>query len=593
MGEKQLKPILAPVHQGARNGFRPPTRLRSWEWMARNVKVMNSERSGKYDPEQTPWWKAPLEAAADFETREIVCLAPTGSGKSAMFEALISFVVCEDPGPLLYASQTDADAKFWGETRLIPALKQCQPMKGLWPEDRHQSRKLEIIFPHMPVVLGGANMSNFQEKSARWLIGDEVWKWGKGLIREFMARHHNRWNRKVLLSSQGGETGENNENEFYLEWLKTPMADFSWRCECGCQQAFSFDSVRFDRIDRDGTIDEEATANTARMECVQCRKQYADTPQNRRMLSDSNMGNGSMGYLAKNPRALDGYAGFHVDGLAIWWIPWAEHVREFLEADRVRKAGVFEKLKQWRQKRLAEFWSESMADVKIEMPRGTFTKADHEDGKPIDGEIDRYMTVDMGGDHFWAIVTAWKRGGGCRMLWEGYVQGTGGEETGLRDLGDRFGVARQKVFLDVGFEWDRAVGLCAKHGWTGVRGEGNKRGFEHAAPGGRRIQKLFSPIKRATTSGGTIRYIFLATNPIKDIAHRILTGKGAPLELPADLSKAFQNHCLAERRETVTAAKTGQEESIWVTRHRANHLWDCWVYSVGAALIFGVFGDSD
>jgi MoxR-like ATPase len=83
-----------PVIEGACLGWRPPTKLTPWEWAAANVKIQNSERSGKFDPEQTPWWKGPMECAADFETRNIVVLAPTGSGKSTMVEYYCA-VVCQ------------------------------------------------------------------------------------------------------------------------------------------------------------------------------------------------------------------------------------------------------------------------------------------------------------------------------------------------------------------------------------------------------------------------------------------------------------------------------------------------------------------
>jgi phage terminase large subunit GpA-like protein len=185
------------VSESFSTAWRPSTSKQPWEWAANNVKISNSERGTFFDPEQTPWWKAPMECAGDSSTRQVVVIAPTGSGKSTMAEALIPYIVAENPGSILYASQTDEDAKFWAETRLKPAMKSCKELNDLWPEDRHKSRKLEIIFPHLAMILGGANLSNFQEKSVRWLYGDEVWNWKAGLVREFMARHHNRWNRQT------------------------------------------------------------------------------------------------------------------------------------------------------------------------------------------------------------------------------------------------------------------------------------------------------------------------------------------------------------------------------------------------------------
>lgn len=583
-------PRIDPVLTGARLGWRPPTTLTPWQWGEKNIVLQNSSRSSKFSASETPWLMAPLECAGDPEIFEVVVVAPTGSGKSTMAEVLVPYVVCEDPGNLLYASQTDADASYWAETRLVPTLKQCAQMDGLWSNDKNKTRKLEVILPHMAMVLGGANISNFQEKSSRWLYGDEVWKWGAGLIREFLARHHNRWNRKIYLVSQAGYV----ETEFYDEWKKTDMAEYSWKCDaCKVAQIYSWDSLRYDRIEReDGTLDEQSTSETARMECVHCRAQYPDTARSRRALAMSNIGNGHKGYIPQeNSGALTGYRGFHVDSLAVFDVPWSQEVLGFLEAQRMLKQGVTDKLRQWRQKRRAQFWSDEMADTKIALTRSsTFSKLDCEDGNPIDGEAVRFMTADVGGDHFWIVVQAWRQGGSSRVLYEGFVPSDGGNEEELCRMRARYNVPPGQVLIDIGFEQDRIFDLCAKHGWTGVKGEGNKRSFQHRRQDGKMVEKLFSTTQRARSkSGPIVRYVFLATNPIKDIAHRILTGEGAAIELPSDLSKTFENHTQAERREIIKAPKTGQESSVWVTKNRKNHLWDCFVYQIGAALIFDIF----
>jgi phage terminase large subunit GpA-like protein len=581
----------AEILRGNCMGWRPPTDLKPWEWAANYVRISNSERSSKFDPSQTPWWKAPLECAGDYDTREIVVVAPTGSGKSTMAEALVPYVVSEDPGPMLYASQTDEDAKFWAETRLKPALKSCPQLAGLWPEDRHKSRKLEIIFPHMPLIMGGANLSNFQEKSVRWLYGDEVWAWKPGLVREFLARHHNRWNRKVFLVSQGGII----DGEFDLEWKKTDKGEFSWKCSCSEAQPYDFGQLKYDTITReDGTIDEQATAETCRMECRGCGKAHADEINTRRALTDSNMANGGNGYIFTNPEALDHMRGFHIDSLAIWWIPWKQEVLEFIEANRLAKIGVTEKLRQWKQKRRAQFWSDDMADSEILISRNGFTKLEFEEGQPIDGEVKRFATIDAGGDHYWMSICGWRQGGSCKILFEGYLPSDGGDELAMAEVVGKYKVSPAQTFIDIGYQQDRILDLCVKHGWTGIKGEGNKRSFLHRTKAGKTIEKLYSPIKRARAkSGGVARFIFLASNPVKDVLARMMQA-GDQIEIPADVSKPFENHMKCERRSIEKHPKTGEEKVEWIRPGgKANHLWDCMCYQVGAALAFRVFDDGD
>ena len=574
-----------PIITGACLGWRPPTTLTPWEWAAKSVRIQNSERSSHFDPEQTPWWKAPMECAANSDSRNIVVLAPTGSGKSTMAEALIPYVVSEDPGPMLYASQTDEDAKFWAESRLAPAMKSCGALAALWPEDRHKSRKLEIIFPHMPLILGGANLSNFQEKSVRWLYGDEVWTWKPGLVREFLARHHDRWNRKVFLVSQGGYVA----SEFHGEWDKTDQASFGWCCpKCKAEQAFGWDGIKFDRIEVDGKLDEQATADTARMICGSCAAEFEDTTKSRRALCNSNMRNGSLGYIGTK-QSIRGYKGFHLDALAVWWIPWANEVLGFLEATRMAKSGAVEKLRQWRQKRRAQFWSEDMVDAAQSLNVAGYSRDEVTDAAKLPDEIQRFATIDAGGDHFWAVIRAWWEGGASKLLWEGYVPGRGGDETELAELLKRFAVEPNKTFIDIGFDEDRMLNLIVKHGWVGVKGDGTRDGWTWEDKG-KKIEKPFSRIQRkAASKGGIARWVWIATNPLKDTLARLSGGLGAEWLVFSDVSNAYRKHFKAERREEFQVGREKESRQVWVTKSRSNHLWDCEVYQVGAARMFRVF----
>lgn len=590
-----------PVIAGACLGWRPPTRLPVWKWASENVKIQNSERSSKYDPEQTPWVKGPMEAFGDIETRQIVCPWPTGAGKSTMAEACIPYVIAENPGPLMYLSQTDPDAKYWWETRGEPAAKSVSSVRDLWPVDRHKSRKLECIFPHMPVVLGGANISNTQEKSMRYLWGDECIFWGAGILRDFQARHHNRWNRKVVLVSQGGAGGNVEENgsctggdEFWQEWMRSDRGEFSWKCDCGEAQAYAFESLKYDTIEGEGgKIDDQATAETARMVCRSCSAEYRDNARTRRRLASSNMDNGSFGYIATNPNPMDFQRGFHVDGLAVWNVSWGENVMEFLQATRLAKSGVIDNLKKWHQKRRARFWTDDMTDSTITVTESGFSKADHADGELIEGETHRFATTDVGGDHYWTVIGAWRQGGTMRVIWEGYTLSDGDQELALRDQIVKYNVKPSMHFIDIGYEQDRVLDLCVKHGWTGVKGEGNKRFFLHRGPNGKPIEKLYSEIKKIRAkSGGIAKYMWLCSNQVKDILQRIIAS-GDQVEFPSDLSVAFRNHMKCERRIVEINKKSSEEISVWIRPgNRPNHQWDSMYYQVGAALAMRVFDEA-
>ena len=575
-----------------RNAIRPPSELSPPEWMAKNVRISNSERSAFFDIEQTPWWREPLELAADNSVHEIVIMAPTGSGKSTIAEGLCPYIVAEDPGPFLYASQTDPDAKFWVESRAMPAMKTCEALAHLWPQDRSKSRKTEIIWPHMPMLFGGANMSNFQEKSIRWGYGDEVWAWNPGLVREFLGRHHNRWNRRFYLVSQGGYDGD----ELTQEYEKTDKAEWSWQCqECNDFHAYGRSQAKFDYIKRDdGTLDQQATADTTRLVCPTCEKEYEDNPLNRRTLTNSAKYIGMSG-------GLNGYRGFNIHAFAIWWIPWREYVLELLQAKAQLDAGDVTRWRQLTQKRDAKPWKDDLA-----IERKDFTVSDRGksevDADPlakIPGETHRFFTVDKGGDHFWGIVRAWVPGGPTVMLWEGYIPGKGGKEPEVRAIQEKFGVPDPHVFMDMSFEWEETAQLCADNGWTGIRGEGDKQHFTYTPKTGRgqktgkSTERLYSEVRYATGSrGGKCRYVAIATNPIKDVLWRLMNGKGLRFDILPDASKAYHRHMKSEVRKESQIGRAKKVVSYWETTDRKNHLWDAECYNVAAALMFRMFAES-
>jgi hypothetical protein len=86
-------------------------------------------------------------------------------------------------------------------------------------------------------------MTNLQEKSMRYCIGDEVWRWKHGMIRELKARHHDRWNRKTLLVSQGWDSG----HEADAEWDSGTREAWGWECEgCGNWHRYTWDDIKYE-----------------------------------------------------------------------------------------------------------------------------------------------------------------------------------------------------------------------------------------------------------------------------------------------------------------------------------------------------------
>lgn len=569
------------------------------DWAAEHVHVENSERGAKFDPSQTRWWRKPMGCYADYETTNIVCIMPTGAGKSTFFEAINCWIIAESPGSVLYASQTDTDAELWKETRFMKAAQKCRPLDHLWPSNtRNAVRKDAIVWPHMFMVFGGANISNFQEKSITFGQGDEAWIWRPGMVGQWLARSHNRENRKFTLASQAGVVASEDSTgqtcELHLEHDKCRKWDFAWRCPgCGVPHSYVFEQLKWDEVRRaDESIDDQLSADTVRRVCPTCAAEYPDTAQIRRMLHDSYQEND--GYLCVSDTGRRGYEGFHVDRGALWWCPWADDVMKKLAADRLFALGDHTGLMDWTMKDRAIGWSENNSVKKIELAASGYTEGDYSDeARKIDGEKVRFATIDAGGDHFWMVIRAWAAGGASRLLWFGYVATE--EECEAKRV--KYAVEPLHTFLDVGFDQERMAGIICRFGWQGLKGDGNRKlGWEweikNGPKKGKAETRLYSKRWHALSKEKQRAVCWhIATTPLQYILQRLIDGKGAAWEKYDDTPPTYLKHLNGERLVIKSGTK-GQEVREW-TRFGANHGRDGELYQVAAALMFKIFAPAD
>jgi phage terminase large subunit GpA-like protein len=578
-----------------KKSIQAPSELHPADWANLHVCVENSERGEKFDAKQTRWWRKPMGHYADYVTTNMVCIMPTGAGKSTFFEAINCWIVSEAPGSVLYASQTNSDAELWCETRFLKAARRCKPLDHLWPTNiRNSVRKDAIVWPHMFMVVGGANVSNFQEKSISYGQGDEAWQWKHGLVGDWLARSHNRENRKFVLTSQAGEIAHEDDkngktSELHVEHDKCRKWDFGWRCSsCGEAHVYKFEQLIFDNVNReDGTLDEQATADTVRRVCPACSAEYADTAEIRRKLHDSLQEND--GYICVDPNGQRGYEGFHVDRGAIWWCSWKDDVLKKMLADKYKNIGDHTKIKEWMQKDRAIGWTDSVAIDTITLALSGYTAGDYLEARKIDEEQIRFATIDAGADHFWLNIRAWTSGGESRLLYFAYIP-TASEVDAIRE---RYGVEPRHTFLDIGFEQELMAGYIVKYGWQGIKGDGNKKdGWEWLITQGPRKgyneRRLFS--KRGfilSKEKQQAVFWFMATTPLQYILERLIRGLGAKWEKYDDTPPSYLKQLNGEK--LVRSIDTsGREIEKW-KRYGANHARDTEVMQLCAAIMFKVF----
>ena len=252
--------------------------------------------------------------------------------------------------------------------------------------------------------------------------------------------------------------------------------------------------------------------------------------------------------------------------------------------------GVIDLWKQTHQKDDCIPWDDEMGiqrkDIKVSKQRmkGRNPK------EPIKNETARFFTLDRGGDHFWGAIRAWSKGEASELLWEGYIPDSHNDEK-MVEIQEKFGVINTCVFVDIGFEWGKNAQMCADHGWFGIRGNGQLMSYRHKLRKGGHVEKAFSPIKIAQGDGGSrCKYIEIATDPVKDILSRLMSGQGLNWTAAKDVSKVYKAHMKSEMRFEGQKGKNNNVIGYWEQiKNKPNHLWDCEVYNVAAALMVGIF----
>lgn len=581
-----------PVHKGLLLGFQPRFKGSTVDWLEKHVRIPHSARSSQFIRDTSPWLNEIYEDIGDDHIRCEIVIAPTGGGKTTLLETSLCFMIAARPGPAMLVGQTDDLCKEFSEERLIPMFNLCEPVARLFPTDRHQKRKTAIFFGHAPLFLVGANLSSLQEKSLRYCIGDEVWRWKDGMIGELKKRHHDRYAALTLLVSQGFDAG----HELEKEVANSEVFEWGTECrECGNWSNYPWSDIKFEQIrTADGEWDWDAIGKSVHHECSVCGLKTEDTTGSRREMAKLGCYRGRGGNYLKGHRMRTWTA------QAVWWIEWKNLVFEWLNAMDEKQRGNIEPLKQFKQKRQAQMWKPDADLPTMALESSDYSLEDFKDGQLIDNERVRFMTVDVQESSFWACIRAFSSNSYSKLLWEGQILNA----QDLRALQLRYKVKDKMTFLDGRYKEQEGKGesgdgrifdVAAKFGWHLLFGTGqpyfthkDKRRHFWSEP-----RFVVAPtVKRPGTNiPAQIAGISWSNEGVKDILAR-LRMVGPPMwEFPRDVSPGYLKQMNSEiKRETINP-RTKKSELKWVRTRKDNHLWDTECMQIVCALIFRLLPD--
>ena len=298
--------------------FKPRTRLECDEWAEANIKLSATAEPGPFRHARRPYFREPHKWFSDPRINQITCRASAQVSKTTWIGNCMAYAICEDPGPIIYASSDEKVAKSWVKTRWKPQVEDCDALRELKPIDDDDYTNFEMLFKTCPVTIaGGQSAAGAASRPARYLFLDEVDKMAKATDDEsdicalFIQRTRTyKQKRKVIITSTP-TTPKGNVNKHYLKgsqhryFVKCPHCSddfcFSFREE------FDNGGIKWpdDCKDEDGKWDLDEVADRATYLCPHCEQHIEQTHQ-RDMVS-----NGV--WRQTNPKARKNHISFHIE----------------------------------------------------------------------------------------------------------------------------------------------------------------------------------------------------------------------------------------------------------------------------------------
>ena len=572
--------IQNPWVDGWSENMRPPKDQSVAEWAAENVYLANSPIGAKFHP--GTFCDDILNDLQDPDVYQSAVVGHTGMGKSAILECASCWIVSEAPGPTLVLGQTDKTVQEWMETRMNKAFEKCEAVSKLLPhgKDRHDKKKTSVLFRHMEFLTGAANLSSTQEKSMRYTLGDEPWAWKHGVLGEFLARHHDRWNRKNLMLAQGGVE----DDDWHTHTKNGAGYDRGFVCpDCKTAQTFQWKQVKFESIkDENGDWDWPLIFETVQYECacVSCDTRWSDTPKDRQNLAAQSL------FLPRNNAHIPGRITRYIPAMANPRIQFKTLVQEWLQSESEWAKGNQTPRRQFIQKRLAQFWVEKpeVPSLLIDEDR-KYKASDYVNGEKWQHEIYRFLTIDVQKDHFWGRIRAWAADGQSIGIYEGKI--TAWEN--IKQVQEKYDIDDRFVFIDSRYRPDEVAKWRMKlHDqktpkmWNMIMGE-NAKGYR-VKLGKRIMLRTFSSMISATTQSGVPYRFFKFSNlRAKDMLAAFMRGDGPYYGIESDHSPQY-----AKQMQSETKKMFGNDwRWVPIKEHYPNHLWDCEVMQIVAACVSG------
>jgi hypothetical protein len=584
-------PLALSEFPGWANGWSKPDRRPIHEWGREHLTMPPSYAiQGKFDVSITRGLIPVFDAIQNPLIRRVRFRKPPRFGGSMIADVAIPWIICNDPGPIMWNWQSDEDAKGHMKQKAWPLWNSCKPFRAMLPADRHDKTTTEIYFGPFFLVTQGANLNNLQGVGVRWLFNDETWLpvW-QDLYQHavYRTRDYERAGAyKIVDVSQAGNAGDVEDRN----WKTGHQAVWGYKDPRGILNPLLLGGKRADGTrwglvwnedakGKDGGWNKARAIETARYVSLAGDQEWFDRPETIAAW------NRDGGYVPQrtdnNPDTLS----FSVNGLLNR--SFASLVDEKIDAMELASRGDMSAMRDWIQKSEVRPYEETHLSVTIQGGSG-YKVGDFEDGKAIPGEKYRTIMADrqqgIAGDtpHRWCEVRSWMPDGASKLLFYGRVS----TKEGMRELQTRYGVKDRCVWQDGAFEKHLVAEECAEYGWIMVFGS-NQSSWTHMVANPRRGQEPlkmrlpYSPWQQTEAKGKVVHYLHFSEDYVSDILANLVAGRGVPFEHPEDVPTEYLEQLKGEHK----IQKGGRYTWEKIHSSKPNHAFDTGKMGVTFALL--------
>lgn len=571
--------------------YRPIRTQTVVEWCESNLTLTSrqTEHPGPFSTSVRPYTREVLECFKDSGVTDVVLCWGSQTAKTMTLMAGLSWIIDNEPSPILWLMPTEGLARSFSKTRWLPMLEDSTAMVAHFPEDRHKLTTLEMHFDHCTLNFIGSNSpANLASRPIRVLVADEVDKFAPATEKEAAALDLAMQRTKSFSSSKHFLTSTPTvvEGDIWQQFLRGDQRRYYIPCpHCTQKIKLEWKQVKWEtEKDENGKTNLQKVRQTARYECQLCGGHITDAQKVAALRHGE--------WVPENASAMAGVRSYHLSSL---YAPdrkttWGYLAVAFLEA----KDSIVG-LQGFVNGSLAEPWENQGAPT--ERTELIVASAEH-----LAQDTVKFLTVDCQAKapFFWFVVRGWDKEGNSRALDAGPLD----TWQDVRDKQQEHGIADTHVCIDSGYDAATVYAECLRYGklvprslkiplfvgWLPSKGQ-PRRGWRDPKVG---VEVPFflrgiDPRVGAQHGGKLeLKLLEFSTDTTKDILERLRRGNvGQRWEVSDKVAThEYWRHLDSEHKIAKLSASSGKTTYTWLPRNVRwpNHLFDAEVMQTAMAL---------